>query len=184
MLAWHFLHKGGLLRDGHSPPPDGEWLEYDGPIMPCKSGLHASEHPFDALTYAPGAILCRVELEGELQSHGEPTDKWVGRRRKIVWRHDATPLLREFARWCASQVLHLWYAPQVVKDYLATGDKSLRDAAWAAARDAASAAAMDAASAAAWAAARAAAWDAQRAKFAAMCEELDQRLKAAQQEGE
>jgi hypothetical protein len=124
-----------------------------------------------------------MELDGELVSHGESIDKWVGRRRKILATIDAEPLLREFARWCASQVLHLWDAPQVVHDYLATGDESLRDAAWVAAweaaweaawaaewaapaaggaRAAAQAAARDAAWAAAWAA-RDAAWAAARA---------------------
>ena len=72
--------------------------------------------------------------------------------------------IHKFARECASDVLHLWDAPQVVKDYLATGDESLREAARAAARadagEAASAAAWAATSAAAWAASSDAAWDA------------------------
>jgi len=74
----------------------------------------------------------------------------------------------------ALSVVHLWDAPDVVLDYLMTGDKSIRDAAWAAARiaardaaryaawAAARVAARDAARYAAWAAARAAAWDAAR----------------------
>ncbi len=36
-----------------------------------------------------------------------------------------------FARWCALQVVHLWGAPKVVKEFLETGDKRLRDAEWA-----------------------------------------------------
>ena len=70
--------------------------------------------------------------------------------------------MRKFARECASDALHLWVAPQVVRDYLSTGDELLRAAARDAARDAAraaaGAAARDAAWAAAWAAARDAAW--------------------------
>ena len=38
-------------------------------------------------------------------------------------------MLRAFARQCALDVIHLWNAPQVVRDYLTTGDESLRDAA-------------------------------------------------------
>ena len=49
--------------------------------------------------------------------------------------------IRQFARESASDVLHLWNAPQVVRDYLATGNKELRaaagEAAGAAAREAA-----------------------------------------------
>jgi len=39
-------------------------------------------------------------------------------------------------------VIHLWDAPAVVREYLETGDESKRDAAWAAARDAAWGAAL------------------------------------------
>ena len=72
---------------------------------------------------------------------------------------------RLFARWCALGVIHLWPAPQVVRDYLSGGGESLRaaagTAAWDAARDAAGAAARDAA----WDAARDAAGAAQKAKL-------------------
>ena len=176
--AYHFV--GDKLRDKRQVPPDGEWLVHDGPVKMRESGLHASRHPFDALTYAPGPILCLVDCDG---IDAEENDKLVCRRRRIVAKFDATTMLRAFARQCALDVINLWNAPQVVRDYLTTGDESLRaaardaarDAAWAAARDAAWAAARDAAWAAAWAAAkdtaraagaaraaRAAAWDAAR----------------------
>src|SRR6185369_8335611 len=158
MMAYHFV--GDTLRDGRPIPPDGEWLTFDGECVMCVSGLHASLHPFDALQYAPGATLCLVECQ---DIAAEQSDKFVCKRRKIVARFDATELLRAFARKCASDVLHPWDAPQVVKDYLATGDESIRAAAWAAARAAAWAAARDAARAAAWAAAWGAARDAARA---------------------
>ena len=143
MRAYHFVAE--TLRDGRAVPADGEWLEHEGPMVMCESGLHASLHPFDALQYAPGATLCLVDVEGVVEEQG---DKLVARRRRIVRRVDATALLREFARWCALQVIHLWDAPAVVREYLETGREDLRDAA------------SDAA--------RAAAGDAQRAKFAEM----------------
>ena len=151
--AYHFV--GDKLRDGRPVPPDGEWLVHDGPVKMCESGLHASRHPFDALTYAPGPILCLVDCD---EIDAEDRDKLVCRRRRIVARFDATGILRAFARRCALDVIHLWKAPQVVRDYLTTGDESLRDAAAYAVSDAASDAARDAA----WDA-RAAAWDAARA---------------------
>ena len=162
--AYHFV--GDKLRDGRPVPPVGEWLVHDGPMVMCKSGLHASRHPFDALTYAPGPILCLVDCD---EIAAEDADKLVCRRRRIVARFDATTILRAFARRCALEVIHLWQAPQVVRKYLTTGDESLRaDAARAAAWDvayavsdaaryAASAAVSDAAASDA---ARDAAWDA------------------------
>ena len=179
--AYHFV--GDMLRDGRPVPPVGEWLVHDGPMVMCESGLHASRHPFDALTYASGPVLCLVDCD---EIEAEENDKLVCRRRRIVARFDATTMLRTFARRCALDVIHLWKAPQVVRDYLTTGDESLRaaalaaedearaaedearaaeDEAWAAGadtRNAARGAAWDAARGAAWAAARGAAWDAAR----------------------
>ena len=161
VTAYHFV--GATLRDGRPIPPDGEWLEHDGKVVMCHSGLHASRHPFDTLQFAPGSTLCLVECEDIVTEHD---DKLVCRRRRIVARIDATDLLWRAAREYAQAVLHLWDAPQVVKDFLASGDESLSAAARAAARDAALAAARDAARgaarAAACAAACAAAWDAAR----------------------
>ena len=142
MIGYHFT--ADTLRDGRPIPAEGAWLEQDGPIIPCKLGLHASEHPLDALEYSPGSRLHRVELDGDLQPHGNPVDKWVGRRRKILATIDAEYLLREFTRWCALQVIDLWDAPLMVRDYLKTGNESLREAAryaaWYAVREAAEAA--------------------------------------------
>ena len=141
MKAYHFTN-GNKLRDGRDVPAIGEWLEHEGPIIPCQTGLHASEHPMDALKYAPGAILHIVELDGELASHGDPVDKHCGRRRKIIATIDATQLLFEFARWCALSVLDKWQAPEVVKEYLhndeskkSAAESAARSAAWSAQRD-------------------------------------------------
>ena len=169
ILAWHFV--GKTLRDGRPIPSDGEWLEQSGEIIPCKSGLHGSVRLIDALEYAPSATLCRVTLAGTIVPHNG--DKHAASRRIIHWRIDASDLLRTFARRCALDVIHLWAAPEIVRQYLETGNETLRDAAEAAIRDAAMAAATGAPRAAAraaaeavirdaagnaWAAARNAAW--------------------------
>ena len=155
--AWHFT--GERLRDGDPIPPAGQWLKYKGPLIMCESGLHASIDPSDALGYAPGPILHLVDCQG-IGELGD--DKLVCSRRRIVASMDATEMLRYFARMQALSVVHLWEAPDVVLDYLMTGDESIQDAAWAA--GAAAWAAWDAARAtmdAAWAAAR----DAARKEF-------------------
>lgn len=131
-IYYHFT--GDKLRDGSPIPPIGEWLEYHGKVVMCASGLHASADPFDALKYAPGPMLHRVVLDGIVVSQ---SDKVVARKRKIIATIDATELLRKFARDQALSVIHLWDAPKVVRDYLETGDESIRAAAWAAAQDAA-----------------------------------------------
>ena len=54
MRAYHFV--GSTLRDGSPIPEDGVTLVYSGALKMCRSGLHASIEPFDALCYAPGNI--------------------------------------------------------------------------------------------------------------------------------
>ena len=160
-LAWHFV--GDKLRDGRPVPADGFWLEHSGKLILCEEGLHFSRQPFDALQYAPGPILCLVEIGGEIvENKGD--NKGICSRRRIIARMDATELLRYFARMQALSVIHLnedLCNSEVVCDYLMTGDESLR----AAARDAARAAAWAGARDAAWAGARDAAWDAARQHF-------------------
>ena len=154
MRLYHFV--GATLRDGRPVPPDGAWLEHEGPLEMCASGLHASPTPWQALRYAPGAVLCEVEVEG---IGAQDDDKVVARRRRIVRRVDVTEPCRAFARQQALSVAHLWAIPEVVRRYLETGEESLR----AAARAAAWAAAGDA-----WDAARAAARDAAGRDFDAL----------------
>jgi len=164
MKAYHFV--GKTLRDGRPVPPDNVTLEHKGPVVCCESGLHASVHPFDALRYAPGSTLCLVDVDGV---EDEQDDKVAARRRTILARIDAAPLLQQFAREQALSVLHLWNAPSIVREYLETGDENKRAEAEAAAKAvAATWAAKAAAKAAAtmWAAAVAATWAA-RATWAA-----------------
>ena len=133
--AWHFT--GKTLRDGSPIPRVGKWLHYPGKLVMCESGLHYSPTPFDALQYAPGAMLHYVEIKGDVI---EQSDKGCGHYRRIIASMDATELCRYFARGRALSVIHLWDAPDVVCDYLMTGDEEMRAAARAAARDARAAA--------------------------------------------
>jgi hypothetical protein len=181
VTGWYFSEESRLLRHGDGRPIAlGVMHEVDAPIELCKRGLHASVREIDALDFAPGPIVWRVELSGEIKT-GD--DKCVATHRKYIGGGvDASAVMRAFARRCALDVAHLWDMPPLVRSYLETGEESIRDAAsrlawsadarsaaraaarvaaWDAARAAARAAARDAARAAAWdAASDAAAWDA------------------------
>jgi hypothetical protein len=135
-LAWHFV--GNKLRDGRDIPADGVKLKHDGELVMCQTGLHASRVLLDALRYAPGYTVCRVRISGV---GIEEIDKLVASERTIVWRLEIKQPLLAFARQQALKVAHLWEMPDVVRQYLETGDESLRSAAYAAASAAASAAA-------------------------------------------
>jgi hypothetical protein len=103
----YYFFTSDKLPDGRPIPAIGDWLG-------CMCGSsHTCKHPFDALGFAPGPLLHKVELD---------TDQL-----KIVVSVNTTELLREFARWCALQVIDKWRAPNVVLEYLETGNPSLRE---------------------------------------------------------
>jgi hypothetical protein len=174
--CWHFARADRKLGYGDNRLIDvGTIHKVDATPKCCTAGLHGSIKAVDALTYAAGPIISRVRISGIIDNQ---SDKLCGQKREYLAIADATEELRSFARWCALHVIHLWNVPEIVRQYLDTGDESIRaaarDAAWAAARNAAKDAAREAARAAAWTAARDAAWaaavDAQNA-------ELDCRLR-------
>ena len=191
VTGWYFSKESRLLRYGDARPiAIGVTHEVAAPIELCKRGLHASVRAIDALEFAPGPIVWRVELSGEIKL-GD--DKCVATHRKYIGGGvDASAVIRAFARRCALDVAHLWDMPPLVRSYLETGEESIRDAAWDAARATASATAWAAAcassrasasataSATAWAAAcasscasaSATARDAQNAHFESMLMEI------------
>jgi len=171
MKAWHFV--GDTLRNGGPIPADGELLAYNGNIKMCESGLHASIRLIDALKYAPGSTICRVDCDTIME---KGNDKLVCGYRTILWRVGGEELLRKFARLCALDVVDAWDCPSIVLQWLrgdfaaesAAGSAAkfaAESAAWSAAEFAAWSAAKFAAESAAWSAAEFAAWSA--AKFAA-----------------
>jgi len=191
MRAYHFV--ASKLRDGRPIPADGVWLEHRGKAVLCAQGLHASEHPYDALKYAPGTTLCLVEMGGTIV-RGD--DKLVATKRRIIARIDAEPLLRLFARKVASEVFYKHFKEgqhPAIDEWLLHGRNrdaaryAAESAAWYAAeyaaesaaeyvaeyaaRYAAEYAARYAARYAAWSAARYAAESAHRALFARMVDE-------------
>ena len=202
VLGWWFCEKPSPGQEPKLPHGDGrivrvgETLKVDPPIECCSRGLHASRRAIDALDNAPGDLICRVRLSGELS---EQSDKLAASERTVIWMADATRTLHEFAVWCARAALlrerkakrepdpRCWAALDVKLAWLdgkATDEElaaataaawdAAWDAAWATAWDAATAAARDAARAAATAAAWAAARDAARA---AQNEKLESTLK-------
>lgn len=184
--AWHFLPADGLTRyEPRVRVVVGETLRVDPPAILCKRGLHASARALDALRYAPGPIVCRVRLGGEIV-HGD--DKIVATTRAALWMYDASRALHEFACCVAEAELLLaevddprcWQAIEAKRAWLrgeiddaqlvAAAREAAREAAWAA-RAAARRAARGAARDAAWGAAWGAAWDEQNALLETMLTE-------------
>ncbi len=82
----HTAHVATRLRPGHV------WRVKPKDLDMCHWGLHASRRVVDALQYAPGWTLCRVECRGEIQ---EDRDKLVCSVREILWWVDFKEVLLE-----------------------------------------------------------------------------------------
>ena len=164
--AWHFVSEDRMLAYDLMKVEAGYiYGEPEGEVIICKRGMHASRRVSDALSFAPGAQLCRVACWGDV---AEDADKLVSRYREVIAIKDVSAELRLWGCWCirntpigggktvwdlltdersrnAVEVAELFARNEVTRKELAAA----RAAAWAAARDAA----WDAAWAAAWAAA-------------------------------
>jgi hypothetical protein len=104
-LAWKFIAADHRLRYSHDPRilVAGETLvdpkdKITGAIVThpqiCESGFHASIKARDALRYAPGSHIARVEIGGRGDSQH---DKICGTECKVLWISDAAQVLRRFA---------------------------------------------------------------------------------------
>jgi hypothetical protein len=136
----------------------GRTHKHKGPLKLCKSGLHASLRPLDALNYAPGHHLWIVELSGETLTG---SDKLCASERTYLRHLNCEKLLREFARKQAliniEKIRPYTNQFDLILSYLQTGDESIRLAADSAAWLAADSAIRLAARLAAWSAADSAA---------------------------
>lgn len=96
----------------------------------CKRGMHACRRLIDCLSHAYGNVICRVELSGYVKHDHE---KSVGMRRTVLQmtsNEAGERILREFARYAALQVAHLWKEmPAQVRKYLEDGNEADLDAA-------------------------------------------------------
>ncbi|MGB2806247.1 MAG: hypothetical protein WBC22_00795, partial [Sedimentisphaerales bacterium] len=106
MKAWHFLQDNGQLRwtcGGIRKPKVEQKLTVNpDKLEMCLFGLHASVRIIDALNYAPGALICRVEVGGRII---KGDDKLVASERTIIQMADATETLHLMACWSAKRAL-------------------------------------------------------------------------------
>ena len=102
--AWHFLPDDGRLYHGKDRRPVlvGQRRMARGPLKLCKNGMHASERALDALHYARGSLVCRVELSGEILTWD---DKLCARYRTVTAMANVEEELHLFSCWCAETAL-------------------------------------------------------------------------------
>ena len=95
-FGWHWLANSRELQYGSGGRTLGTWDVCHAPGTPvlCYTGLHWSPRIIDALNYAPGSIICRVETWGETV-HDD--DKSASEYRQIRWWIDAEMVLWSWA---------------------------------------------------------------------------------------
>jgi len=164
VLAWHWLGVSKTLAYApYTAVSVGQTLTAtEKPLELCAYGLHASLDLWDSLMYAPGPVLCRVELSGEILYSD---DKLCASHRRVLTMHDMTAVLQEFACRCAEAALFAereagrepdarsWEVIEVARRHSrGEADNSEMKAAASAAKSAAESAAASAAASAAWSA--------------------------------
>ena len=106
MRAWHFLKEDMTAGRGRELAwADGETRTCEGDLELCKNGYHASKNIIDALDYAPGPVICHVEVTGKRINSD---DKLVAKTRQLLWHipaQDSMRLLHMFAVLCAERAL-------------------------------------------------------------------------------
>src|SRR5690606_18182369 len=104
-IGYHFLKADMTAGSGREPAwTIGETRRLTGPLEICARGYHASPTPWDALQYAPGPVLCVVELTGVTKTTTHD-DKWAGRTRKLLKAVNVERDLHELACQFAESVL-------------------------------------------------------------------------------
>lgn len=146
-LYWWFSRADKTLGYGDGRLAElGKVHRIRGKVVLCERGLHASPRAIDALKYARGSVAWKVRL-GKGLVVGD--DKAAALSREYVAGGvDVSEGLKLAARQFALRVAHIWSPPQIVLDYLNTGDAALAAVKVALAADAASYAARAAADAA------------------------------------
>jgi hypothetical protein len=92
VLAYHFTD-GMKLRDGQQLKV-GRLYKHIGELEMCVSGYHASIDILDALSYAPGFTVSRVECSGKIE---QQNDKLVCSQRKALWTLDAKKIILKWS---------------------------------------------------------------------------------------
>jgi hypothetical protein len=160
---WFAAPDGKLSHGDGRIPAKGVTHDVDiskRPLELCYHGLHASEKLLDAVRWAKSSIIYRVMLDGNIIDDGDMM--CAQQRTYLTDGIDISSELLKSARMFALDVIDLWYAPEVVRQWLETGDKKYKNEAYKAAEAAAWAAWAEAA---AWSA-RSAAWSARSAVWA------------------
>jgi hypothetical protein len=102
VLGWHFCD-GWKLRDGQ-PLVVGKTYHIPGELVMCERGLHMSRRIIDALQYAPGSVICRVEGWGVVE---EQDDKLVCHHRKVLAAIEGEKILHRAACHFAADALRV-----------------------------------------------------------------------------
>lgn len=102
VLAWHFT-AGMKLRDGQ-PLVVGKTYRHTGELEMCMRGYHASIDIRDALSYAPGFQVSRVECSGDMVKQ---SDKLVCRNRKVLWTLEAKAIILKWSMRVATDAVKI-----------------------------------------------------------------------------
>jgi len=117
-----FRFEGSTLTDGRAMPADGQW------VAARASNLFTGYNtPWEALLHATGPTLCVITLSADA-SYAAESRTWLAKGKKIVKRLNASQMLRAFSLQLALEVAPYWKPSPMVREFLCSGDATLREA--------------------------------------------------------
>lgn len=117
MIAWYFAPEDRKVGVLDWMVEEGECHVLNGTLDIEKNSFRGSVRAVDALGGGPWA--CIVRLGGETLQY---RNTHYALERTYLRVLDATDVLNQFARDRALEVSHLWDMPEIVRQYLTTGD--------------------------------------------------------------
>ena len=105
MKGYKFIQKDMTSKNGDEKWKLGEWKKFDGELVICSSGFHASPTPLDSLEYIYGDRWVVIEAGGPIL---KDKDKFCSSEMRLVKEIPVKKVLCWFAIACARRCLKYW----------------------------------------------------------------------------
>ena len=100
IYRWKFLQTGLWSKHGDCQWTVGVWKKIAGKLEMCRAGYHCCPYIADAMSYAQGSVLARVEVRGKHLAEGDE-ECWQEMRLAAAygWSEDESVRLALAVAW-------------------------------------------------------------------------------------
>jgi hypothetical protein len=105
LKGYKFIQANMTSKNGEAKWKLKEWKKFDGNLVMCSSGLHASPTPLTSLEYVYGDRWFIVEARGKIL---KDDDKFVASEMRLIKEIPVVKVVKWFAISCARSSLKYW----------------------------------------------------------------------------